>query len=264
MSSTDGGPLPGAVVRAVKAAPEEAGEWTAEWNRAMRFAPPAARAVSDGSGRFRLSGLGGGRYNLIVRLSGYADGESTEPIEIRGQSVAGIDIVLAPGSSLRGAVTGLGSAELASVEVGAWQGARFRSASPDLEGSFELAALAPGTWQIAARSGARRSEEISVTLEPGTGGSSVELRFARGFLLSGQVLVAGQPPAGGFVSARSGQGRVTRARTDHEGRFEMEGLPAGIYELSVRHEGGFTAEHAVDLHGDQYGLPIHLLPAEEQ
>ena len=92
-----------------------------------------ANTVSDEGGAFRITGLEPGRYILTARAPGYADGGPDEPVEIDSSPVDGLEIVLEPGASIVGAVTGLGPSELAQVRIGVWRNSRSRTATPDAE-----------------------------------------------------------------------------------------------------------------------------------
>ena len=222
-----------------------------------------ARTVSDRNGQFRLTGLEQGRYLLAASAPGYAESGPAQPIEIDGQSVSGVDIVLEPGASLTGAVTGLEPGDLAQVAITASRDALWQGTTPDAEGNFALQDLAPGAWAIVARLGdfATRTVERSITIEPGVAEAFVELPFERGLRLSGQVLAAGEPLSRGFLSAdRQGGGDGARAPTDHRGHFEMEGLEPGSYRLSISRFAGSTEYRSIDLQTDHEGLLIDLQP----
>jgi len=158
----------------------------------------------------------------------------------------------------------LPSSEIPTAEILAWSDTSFRGATPDSEGGFELKALAPGTWRLIASAGDRRSVAQSLTLEPGAAGTSVELRFEPGFRLTGQMLIAGEPASGGLVTAllkkRLGPKDRLRIRTDHQGRFDVEGLPPGTYELEFGHREGTRQEQPLDLQSDHYNLLVNLQP----
>ena len=264
--SIDGVPIPGVAVEASKQLTGEDGnnEVPVVLRRFGRILEPPAQALSDIAGGFRLAGLEGGRYRLVARLAGFTESELPNTIEINGQSIADVTLVLRPGASVQGLVTGLDRVALASAEVQAWQGVLFRRAKPGSDGSFELRALGAGTWQMAATTGERVSPMQEVPLEPGEQRALVELRFEMGFRLSGQVSVAGQPARGGFVSAlpRGGQ-HPRRTRTDHQGRFEMEGLEAGPYDLAFRHVLGFKQVRQIDLQGNYHNVLVNLQPRQE-
>ena len=264
--SVDGAPIRGVTVEASEEPPDVGGdsERALRLRRLNRVLRPPIRTSSDFGGNFRVTGLDRGRYHLVARLAGYTEASSPGVVEIDGRSIAGIELVLEPGASIRGSVTGLDSADLASAEVQAWRGVLFRNTTPGIDGNFELSALAPGAWQVSAAVGDRRSRPQEIDLEPGRPGASVELRFEPGLRLSGRVLFAGEPASGGFVGALlQGQERSRRTRTDHQGRFEMEGLAAGIYELRFRHELG-AADQSLDLQSDHYNLLVNLQPRPDR
>lgn len=263
--SVDGTPIRGVTVEASEEPPDVGGdnERAISLRRLNRVLRPPIRTVSDFGGNFHVAGLDRGRYYLVARLAGYTEGQLPDAIELDGQSIGGIEIVLEPGASIRGSVTGLDNADLASAEVQAWKGVLFRNTNPGIDGNFELSALSPGTWQVSATTGDRRSSAQEINLEPGRPGASVELRFEPGLRLSGQVLFAGEPATGGFVNALlQGQEQRRRTRTDHQGRFEMDGLAAGNYELRFRHDLG-AADQSFDLRSDHYNLLINLQPRAE-
>lgn len=271
--SASGVPIQGVAVEAGKALPEGLGSdasmaLTLSLRRLQRTLKPPPRSISGADGSFRLTGLGRGRYRLAARLPGYTERGSAGEIEINGQSARGLEIVLAPSASIRGTVIGLQSSEMATVEVVAWNDTSFRAATPDIEGRFHLEALAPGTWQLMAAAGHRRSAAESLTLEPGASGASVELRFEPGFRLTGHVLIVGEPASGGFVTAllkrRLGPKNRLRTRTDHRGRFDMEGLLPGTYELEFGHREATRQEQSLNLQSDHYNLLVNLQPRPDQ
>ncbi len=229
-------------------------------------------ARADNDGRFRFDRLVPARWSLEAvdrtaraTLEGIELGSgASREVEINDRSVANVTIRLEPGAEIRGMVTGLDAGDMATVGVEAWQGALFRSASPDLDGSFSIEALAPGTWQFSATTGERRSPMQSVTVDPGAAYATVELHFQPGFRVTGQMFVAGVPATDGFVTAsQPGQENPRRTRTDHQGRFEMKGLPAGGYQLQFRHRLGATTEQPLDLQSDYHNLLVHLQPLSD-
>ena len=227
-----------------------------------RYGDPPAQTISDRSGQFRVTGLEPGAYFLTASAPGFPESGPAQPIEIDGQPVSGVDILLEPGGSITGAVVGLRTAELSQVEITASQNAQWHATKPDVEGNFALENLAPGTWNIVARKGEAflgRSVERTVTLERGSTEAFVELPFDRGLRLSGQVLVAGEPMAGGFLGAVPASDEEFQwARTDHRGAFEIEGLEPGAYQLRIQQPGGSTEHRSIDLQTDLEGLRIDL------
>ncbi|MCY3971159.1 MAG: carboxypeptidase regulatory-like domain-containing protein, partial [Acidobacteria bacterium] len=245
----------------VEAHPEETAERDVSLRRYMN--PPTTTAT-DNNGFFRLTGLEAGRYFLVGRAAGYAESGPVEPIDVDGRGVAGVELVLESGASLRGAVTGLRLADLAEVTVTATRQAQWQSATPDTEGSFTIQNLAPGTWQVVARRGdsfTSRSVERSVTITVAGAEEFIELPFDRGLRLTGQVLISGAPLVGGQVLAdRQGHEDPRFAELDQQGRFEMSGLAAGSYRLRVSTRFDGAEYRMIELQTDLEGLRIDLQP----
>lgn len=261
--TVDGAPISGATVEAGRdPGLDEDGELAARLLAYSRLAESTPRAVSGLDGGFRLTGLDNGRYHLTAGLSGYSSHGAAAPVEIDDRSVAGALIEMTPEAAVRGVVTGVEASDMATVEVRAWQGALYRSSSPDADGAFALDALTAGDWRLVATIGDRRSAESTVSLDSGDMGGFVELRFDRGFRLTGQVLVAGMPLAGGFVRVGAPGETARRSRTDRWGRFEFDGLPAGKYRLRIRHESGVAEERSLEMQSDFHDLRIELPQAE--
>ena len=229
-----------------------------------RYLNPPTETISDRSGQFQLTGLEPGKYFLAASAPGFAANGPAQPIEIDGQSVDGVDIVLEPGGSITGAVTGLDSTDLANVEISATRNAEWQVTAPDPEGAFAFENLAQGEWKIAARRGddfGARSVERSVTIRSSTADVFVELPFERGLRLSGQILLAGEPMIGGYLGALQTGGEEFRwTQTDHRGQFEVEGLEPGAHRLRIRQRTGGTEHRSIDLQTDLEGLRIDLQP----
>ncbi len=229
-----------------------------------RYLYPPTETISDRNGQFELTGLDPGSYFLAAKAPGFAENGPAQPIEIDGQSVDGMDIVLEPGGSITGAVTGLDSTDLASVEISATRNAEQHLTAPDLEGNFAFEDLAPGEWKIVAKQGhdfGPRSVERSVAVQTSTADMFVELPFERGLRLSGQVLTAGEPLIGGWVGTlQTGDEDHRWTQTDHRGEFEIEGLEPGAYQLRIQQPNGGTEHRSIDLQTDREGLRIDLQP----
>ena len=225
-----------------------------------------ANTIADGSGTFRVTGLEPGPYVVTARSPGYADGGPAQPIEIADGNVDGIEIVLEPGASIAGVVTGLTPSDLAQVDVRAWQDTRLREATPDAAGNFVIEDIGLGTWRVTARKGdlaSARSVERSATIEQGTTEVFVELPFERGLRLAGQVLDGGEPVAGARLAASSPGGRNGQSTTtDHQGHFVLEGLSPGPNQLVIRAAGllGASDLRSIELPTDLEGVRIELEP----
>ena len=247
----------------VEAHPEESADTDVALTLRRLLNPPVT-TVADSNGFFRLTGLEAGRYFLVARAVGYPESGPEEPINVDGRGVSGLEIVLESGALLRGAVTGLQPADLAQVTITATRQARWQTATPDTEGNFTLENLAAGAWQVVARRGdssTSRSVERTVTISTAGAEEFVELRFARGLRLAGQVLAAGTPLVGGHVRADRQEHEDSRyADVDQQGHFEMNGLEAGSYRLMVGTTFGGMEYRSIELQTDLEDLRIDLQP----
>ena len=215
--------------------------------------------VSDQAGAFRVTGVEPGSYIVTARSPGHADGGPESPVRVDRDSIEGIEIVLQPEARIVGVVSGLTPSDLTQVEIRARKDARSRKATPDTEGNFALEGLSPGTWRVAATRGVPGSERRltqTVTVDQGATETFVELRFGRGFRLSGHVLEGGEPLAGARLGV-SGQS----TRTDQDGYFAIEGLQAGRTQVRVsRPDFSGSQYRAIDLQTDLEGVRIELAP----
>ncbi len=229
-----------------------------------RYVSQPVKTVSDQGGRFQLTGLEPGKYLLVASAPGFASDGPSQSIEIEGQSVDGVDIVLEAGASIVGVVTGLDVSDLSSVEISATRNADWEVAAPDPEGNFAFEGMAAGEWQVVARQGRgfeSRPVERSVTIPRGGADAFVELAFERGLRLSGQVLVDGQPVGGTFLGTMpAGTEDLRWTQIDHLGQFEVEGLEPGSYELTIQQPTGSTEHRSIDLQTDVAGLRIDVQP----
>ena len=248
--SADGSSLPLATIEA-----------TTEFSLNTEF--HRANTVADGNGTFRIAGLEPGRYNVTARSPGHADGGPAQPVEVADANVDGIEIVLEPGASIVGVVTGLTPSDLAQVDVTAWQDTRRREATPDAAGNFVIEGVGPGTWRVTARKGdvaSARNVERSATVEQGTTEVFVELPFERGLRLAGQVLEGGRPVPGARLAASAfGERNGQSTTTDHQGSFVLEGLSPGLNQLVIG-AGDFSAMElrSIELQTDLEGVRIEL------
>ena len=266
-----GGTIRG-TVRSADGAPLALASVKAQAEDSLNLLPPAVRrylyppteTISGRNGQFELTGLEPGSYFLAAKAPGFAENGPAQPIEIEGQSVDGMDIVLEPGGSITGTVTGLDSTDLASVEISATRNAEHHVTAPDPEGNFAFEDLAPGEWSIVASQGddfGARSVERSVAVQTSTADVFVELPFERGLRLSGQILVAGEPIIGGYLGTlQTGDEDLRWTQTDHRGEFEIEGLEPGAYQLRIQQPNGGTEHRSIDLQTDREGLRIDLQP----
>ncbi|MDD9944561.1 MAG: carboxypeptidase-like regulatory domain-containing protein [Myxococcales bacterium] len=233
----DGEPLEGALVCAS----------CADCNMTMiHNAPRCVR--TDADGHYAFSGLRAGRYLLgtsskglgavaanggrpiEVRPDGSVDGDRDTELPEEGATVSGV-VMDALGGVVAGAevrllaagATGILKPSGVGLMVQAGQDGSFVADVP--KGDVSLSAYAPGYAPGTATRAA-----------PAAG---IELVLSPASTISGQVVAeqTGQPIAGATVDARGDHGPVQQAQSDQQGRFQIEGLRPGSYQLRASAKG---------------------------
>lgn len=232
----------------------------------MAFSP----SPTDGNGKFNFDGLQAGHYTAFT--IGVAPGNTTysEPakFEIVDADVKGIEIKLGQGATISGFVIVENSADpavaavLPTISLYAYSEHKpgsapsFSQSKVNADGSFKLAGLAPGKVRLAVEgypsapkglnllrtelNGVEQRDGIEVTA--GAEINDVRLVFSYGVgTLRGTIKVAGGTVPEGtmfwaMLSSGSDNTRGFRGHSevDSRGRFTMEGIPPGTYELIIR------------------------------
>jgi carboxypeptidase family protein len=194
-------------------------------------------ARSEGDGTFVLAPVASGRYRLRADAPGFADTELPETVIVGGETIQGVEVVLAPGGAVTGRILGLASEELPRVAVRARQAAgESKDGVVDAAGNYALRDLAAGDWLVQASLGdGQRQVQARVTL-PAGGEEKRDLKFGGHLTLAGLVLYRDQPLADALISLRGEHLAVERSViTDHEGLFRFEELDADTYLLGLSH-----------------------------
>lgn len=221
---------------------------------------------TDSEGRFEISGLEPGFYQIQIVREGYAPANSPA-VELVDRNLEGLEIRLTRGHTVTGEVTGLSVAELSQVSVYAFElhEGNFRTMNhPRVavaeDGSFRLDNARTGYWRLHAKldaeGGPRRAEQ-RIDVQGDTDG--VELAFGDTVEVRGQVTLDGEPARGAIVSVSGATGEASTA-ADELGRFELI-APSGTAELVVRSRGARHLER-LELFGDvdlEIALRSHAL-----
>jgi Carboxypeptidase regulatory-like domain len=211
-----------AVLTGAEAARVEPGEWPAGTFLVRGAGPRANRLVAQSAGRART----------VLDLAGV-------PVGGRDESELG----LPRESILAGRVRDASGAGLAQARIlrGEADEAWFEEelAQTDAQGAFRIGNLPAGSYLLfASAEGLPDSARTVIELGAGEAREELELRLAVGASLSGRVLDAsGQPLAGHSIGV---QGEpfdewvnTCDATTDEQGQYEIRGLAAGRYLVSV-------------------------------
>lgn len=223
--------------------------------------------LTDATGRYEIHGVYSGLRWVLVAESDEYVGTESEPFEVGPGEARQVDLVLAPGGTLRGRVLGDGGRWLAGARVrlgrlpddlagrAVLNGFEAdRALDPDVytsdaEGRFVATNLPPGrlllkveapgymTWyrRSFAVAAGQTVENFTVTL---TRGATIEgtVRGADGAPLAGALVgfttqaEPGQPDSGPIDAAPAGTDEVEPtvwARSDEAGRYRLEQVPPG-------------------------------------
>jgi len=239
-------------------------------------------AISDEQGRYLISGLKAGVYDVSASAEGHARAEHPN---IDPAQVATLDITLGATLHVAGRVVLKGSSETPTavkVQLVPHFGDDNNMAMPffdmdDAEnvakedGRFQVEGIEPGDYRVVARAaGTTRGRSAPIKIEAGKSIDDVVVEVERGAIVEGRILdpsgapVANAdvrafeptPPPGndpngavsftagmriggrGFRPGRMGfDGRrnAGRAKSDADGRYAIEHLAAGRFELEVSH-----------------------------
>ncbi len=207
-----------------------------------------AEVRSDDKGAFAIAGLAPGRYALAGESDDYVFASSPTPVELGTHDVDGVRVRVRRGMRVHGRVQppqacAIRLASEAPMAGPALGGRAQADARPD--GTFELGPIAPGSYTARAR--CPSGDEGAAKVEVQRGGGDLTIAVTRGASIAGRVVDAkGTPVAGASVNAGSGgrteitNGMITSgaaAMTAADGTFELTGLDAATYQLSVLHRG---------------------------
>lgn len=204
--------------------------------------PRRPSAVTGEGGGYRLAFESAGAKIVSAWSDGFSASEA-RAVELSSDAeLAGVELQLRVGATLRGVVYGLDGAPIAGrrVQASCTDLGEFREITSDAEGAFELAALNPGTWLAAtypadeelvaagkstggaAAMGFLAQAEVKLT-EGGTEEVTLGLVAADSPRVTGHLTVVGQPAAGmlqWYPAARPTEKKVSMVGAD--GAFMIE------------------------------------------
>ena len=220
----------------------------------VALAPAAVdEDTTDDEGRFELDRVVPGAVALVAEREGLRDAAAVELVLAPGEARDGVELALRTGARLVGRVdASIEDVTARPVLASPEDSYENRSALPDEDGAFAFEGLEPGTWSVMFdwMSGAgpdwtvgyAAREEVTVELVEGET-TEVVLGAPRpgAVALSGLVTEAGAPREAYLVyvypehndTAKPAAMPLTIARTDAEGRYDLELPAAGTYHFSV-------------------------------
>jgi len=220
----------------------------------------AARFVTDADGRFRISGLDGGSWQVIAIAPGMAEGKSKRLSLAPGKVAGDVEIVLSAGTFLVGTVTSARGGPLVGATVtAAPRGARSEReraiAVTDGDGRYRIGPLL-GELVLTVTAWGHADGRAEVELAPGEAelpGERVQ-DFALApadAILRGRVVDPDHLPVrGASLVVDAGAARGRRARSDADGWFEIAAVPAGEATLAIEHPEFPRQRATIDTTGD--------------
>ncbi len=190
---------------------------------------------SDGDGSFRFDEVAAGSADVDAFAPGFQPSDARRLEVTAGAPAQPLRFVLRRGIALPGRVTDRGGAPI--------EGARARAgrprASSDAEGRFVVEGLAPGRQLLEVDHPGYNRWRGEVGVEPRM--DAIEVVLRGGWPVAGQVVdLEGRPVAGVAVllepAAPRGHRRY-RASSDVEGRFQLERVAEGPYDVEARKQG---------------------------
>jgi len=205
---------------------------------------------TDGHGAYVMEALEPGLYTLTAEAPGFiaASAFGGESFALRsGQQLSGVDVVLKAGTpTLSGSVSDAlgGEVPFARLHVTHFSPSHTQLSTADARGHFAMA-VAEGIYHVTASADGYAPASLTVN----TPRADIRLILLPAASISGRVRTReGALIAGMQVRAQNQLGSEATARSDPEGNFTIDGLPAGTYRISAQGSSHFgELPHPVSL-----------------
>jgi protocatechuate 3,4-dioxygenase beta subunit len=248
-------PIPGARVRAQRDAP------------AMMLGERAVHGVATGAdGRFRITGLRPGAYELDARATPRASRAATIVGLGVAEQITDVEIIVARAPLLRGNVVDEGGAPVPNIDVHAFTGSgQSGDGTTDAKGRFAIEGLTPGNYMVVARdeqflpAGVTRIELADKDVD-------VKVNVRRGLRIKGHVenrqvcdvtldFEERAMTAGGEMPMLIGS--VT---TGPDGEFEVGPAQPIAYDITARCPSGEQGTKRVEAKPDMAPVVVEVKP----
>ena len=221
-AAEDGEPIADALVHVVRASETSGGG--------------GASDTTDAQGRFAAQHLAPGTYNVVAE--GYWPAQVVEvPLNV---DVVEVDLAVYPAATITGTVRdAVSGAVLPNVTVSANGETGEGGASiTGTDGYYAISELPSGTYTISTAADQYVDQVLAseITLQAGEIVADVDFNLARGGYITGRVTDSdtGDPIANASIVAVDELGAGQFASTNTNGDYEVTGLAAGDWEVSVR------------------------------
>lgn len=269
VSGRDGGAVRGAQVAVVR---EGMGMMAMFMPMAQgdKLPAPDPVALTGDDGTFVLDGMPAGKVKLRVSKVGFLDGTAGPLTVLAGETLDGVDFVLAKESALTGRVVDAAGKPVAEAMVGVdspaegmmgmaaqFMGGSWKTARTDADGRYRVSGATEGDHKVYVEAAGYLKQNAQATLPP-EGALNMDFTLPPGHEIGGTVMRPdGTPVAGATVrisaaaneganpfAAMLGGGTVGRATSGEDGRFSAKGLPEGPYTITAKAPEFLDAEAA--------------------
>ncbi|MDH3745248.1 MAG: carboxypeptidase regulatory-like domain-containing protein, partial [Acidobacteriota bacterium] len=201
-------------------------------------------------GSFRLGGLTAGSHRVQARKSGFAE-SAPQTVAADGGHEIRVTLTLRRGGTIRGRILGLEPDQLDQFELMAAGEEQMAMGviGQDAEYRVSNVGFSEGRVIASSQSSGRMVSE-AFSLDPRGGETWVDLEFGDGARLGGTVLRNGEPWPQVQVLAQSDNENFGSSTTDAGGRFRIEDLKDGLYQVMVLAMGTTSHSEAVRVAGD--------------
>ena len=230
--------------------------------RLSAYGAMSKHVSSDADGNFRVDGLAPGTVTLEASAEGLLSPRPTHAVAEVGGSHEPVTCVVVPGLRVSGTVVEAGShAGVEGVEImlGATRG-RFINAATTVsrrDGTFVLDGVLPGDYAPYVENASQIGKPPPVHVAK-SDVAGVVVEVERGATVEGQVTRDGKAVDG--VDVRASGMTTTNATSDHEGRFVLRGLQAGVYKMYAESQraGAFTNPPDLKVAKGEHKTGVHI------
>lgn len=190
-------------------------------NAQVQLEKTTLKTRTDAKGQYRLDGAFAGSGTLTITAEGYPDASSN--LLLKSEQDVEADVALTGSGSLTGEVFGDDGRPVAEADVRVSGSEHHVATGP--KGEFQLRQLRGGSLRIGITANQFASKSLMAELKVDEAKPLGRIMLVRSLTLKGQVVHAltEQPIANADITVG---GLDQKARSDAQGRFQLDGLPA--------------------------------------
>lgn len=214
-------------------------------------------ATTGEHGRFSIAGVPAGAYSLRITHADYPPARASADTDVASS------VVMAFGGGISGQVreAQTGAAIPGATLVLDGPGKSSRKAVTDDRGEFGAFPLAAGRWTVVVDAPGFAPAKTTVEVEAGNRArrftvDDLRVELSRGAIVAGTVRDGWGELCAGAVVYSGG----VRTKTDVDGRFRLEDVPAGEITVVFEHENARSEETVTVLPGDELATLDLRLP----